>query len=1091
MGKKSIWRRVLAVVLALSMVCSVQTMSVYADIFGLETRPVQQTADQPEQNETEPTVTPTPTPEAEATPTPIPESDTESENEEDGSRVVYTNHISTVKDAVKFRSAMNTADDSNIIAVLQAETVVKVLMKETVGDMAWYQIKAEVTTVDTATGESTAQTQTGYVSADFLNEPQMVQTEDSTEEKDPEVTGDNDQESEETEETGDPAVTEINKSGITTGEVHLRSEASKESESLGILAVNTEVFVLTEIQTETEDTWYNVNVPSSEEEGTQKTGYVSGDYLQITDETTSDETEGEGESDVEETPFNGTGTVLEDTELKDKPAADGQVIVSVAQGTEVEILTQANEYYKVSVPAAAARSADPEVSVLSDGMETGYLPADKIEVKNDESNGGASATTEAIREYADKYFNSGSKDYLKDQIGVSLDYKNSGEVYAGDQLTYTVTYNTDPAPIYDYAAGPQPLFDQYNDVTITVQLPEGLTITEAMQKEILSGYSNVGSIAGPAEGNVWTFSLKNSIAAQDSDMGSFTFNAFVEGNGAVEVGREYSYDDLKISISTNFDVLNKVDVTPEVVANYPMTASTDLSGSVEAATQDEWTIQKTTRGTGYTVSEDGKTVTVQFQLAVGLKDSNGNITTQGEAYNRNGRAPFEGNILIKDTLSDVLANDRSTIQPISATLTPQFGEKTPISIGGTDTATDGTEETFNDGSTDIQTALQSLSLPYQTCGKADISDVDKNAPYYSVYYLDITYPYKQFVANYYDADKDAIEIENSAELEYQFKGEETPRAAGPSEASVEIKKETEPAAITISKTIRDREGKETLYSNTTTDWGKVSGSAVFTVKHAGSEEKVSDVKLYTRSGDAESGYIYTVVSNNGTIIIDPQKTSEGTTEGTSISYVTANGTTETLYLDPGNYIITESGRPSKTEFYGIKVGNASTVQADDIENNEYFLSAGETKTLNFINKETLGAVEVTKTGENGAKLSGAEFILYGSKTLTDPETPETTEIDYDNEIANDTTDTDGTILFDDLDYGTYWLVETQAPEGYVADSIPIKVVVSEENENSLTKVIVENQVNGAQIKLQKRYFNHATGKLEECKYTYSNIPKGF
>ena len=636
------------------------------------------------------------------------------------------------------------------------------------------------------------------------------------------------------------------------------------------------------------------------------------------------------------------------------------------------------------------------------------------------------------------------------------------------------------------------MFDQYNDVTITVQLPEELTITEAMQKEILSGYSNVGSIAGPAEGNVWTFSLKNSIAAQDSDMGSFTFNAFVEGNGAVEVGHEYSYDDLKISISTNFDVLNKVDVTPEVVANYPMTASTDLSGSVEAATQDEWTIQKTTRGTGYTVSEDGKTVTVQFQLAVGLKDSNGNITTQGEAYNRNGRAPFEGNILIKDTLSDVLANDRSTIQPISATLTPQFGEKTPISIGGTDTATDGTEETFNDGSTDIQTALQSLSLPYQTCGKADISDVDKNAPYYSVYYLDITYPYKQFVANYYDANKDAIEIENSAELEYQFKGEETPRAAGPSEASVEIKKETEPAAITISKTIRDREGKETLYSNTTTDWGKVSGSAVFTVKRAGSEEEVSDVKLYTRSGSAENGYTYTVVSNNGTIIIDPKKTSEGTTEGTSISYVTANGTTETLYLDPGNYIITESGRPLETEFYGIQVDGASTVLAKDITNNEYSLSAGETKTLNFINKETLGAVEVTKTGEKGAKLSGAEFTLYGSKKVTDPETHETTEeINEEQPIGTQTTGANGTILFDDLDYGTYWLVETQAPEGYVADSTPIKVVVSAEKGNSLTKVPVANQVNGAQIKLQKRYFNHATGKLEDVNTLTSTFQKVF
>ena len=108
------------------------------------------------------------------------------------------------------------------------------LAKETVGNMEWYQIKAEVTTVDTATGESTVQIQTGYVSAEYLDEPQMVQTEDSTEEKDPEITGDDDQESEETEETGDPAVTEINKSGITTGEVHLRSEASKESASLGV-----------------------------------------------------------------------------------------------------------------------------------------------------------------------------------------------------------------------------------------------------------------------------------------------------------------------------------------------------------------------------------------------------------------------------------------------------------------------------------------------------------------------------------------------------------------------------------------------------------------------------------------------------------------------------------------------------------------------------------------------------------------------------------------------------------------------------------------------------------------------------------------
>ena len=31
MGKRNVWKRLLAVVLALSMICSAQTMSVYAD----------------------------------------------------------------------------------------------------------------------------------------------------------------------------------------------------------------------------------------------------------------------------------------------------------------------------------------------------------------------------------------------------------------------------------------------------------------------------------------------------------------------------------------------------------------------------------------------------------------------------------------------------------------------------------------------------------------------------------------------------------------------------------------------------------------------------------------------------------------------------------------------------------------------------------------------------------------------------------------------------------------------------------------------------------------------------------------------------
>ena len=646
MGKKSIWRRVLAVVLALSMVCSVQTMSVYADIFGLETRPAQQTADQPEQNETEPTVTPTPTPEAEATPTPIPESDTESENEEDGSRVVYTNHTSTVKEAVNFRRAMDKADNSNIITVLKAGTVVKVLAKETVGNMEWYQIEAEVTTVDTATGESTAQTQIGYVSADFLNEPQMVQTEDSTEEKDPEITGDDDQESEETEETGDPAVTEINKSGITTGEVHLRSEASKESDSLGILAANTEVFVLTEIRTETEGTWYNVRVPSSEEEGTQQTGYVSGEFLQITDETPSEETEGEGDSDVEETPISETavvteatslyeepsteskvlaaleaettvsltaqietvdegrwykaeadvvvgedaeaaqkitgyisassleiqeatdepeeillnkkGTVKQDASMLETPAEDGPVIGTVPEGTEVNVVSEIGEYYKVDVPSttqpAPARRSAPavngDVADISDGMQTAYIAKNLITLGEDEGDNAVDTGTQ-VKELADRYFSVGSANY-QEQLALSLAQTAGGpEIKAGQTLSYEVRYTTKGSPLYGYDTALS-MFDEYTNISIQVELPAGIMIEDSQLETIVAQNTNITAATKADDGNAWIFTLAAPIDASYDRSNMFSFNAKVMDNGAVEVGKTYPYAGLDISMTASF-----------------------------------------------------------------------------------------------------------------------------------------------------------------------------------------------------------------------------------------------------------------------------------------------------------------------------------------------------------------------------------------------------------------------------------------------------------------------------------------------------------------------------------------------------------
>ena len=76
-------------------------------------------------------------------------------------------------------------------------------------------------------------------------------------------------------------------------------------------------------------------------------------------------------------------------------------------------------------------------------------------------------------------------------------------------------------------------------------------------------------------------------------------------------------------------------------------------------------------------------------------------------------------------------------------------------------------------------------------------------------------------------------------------------------------------------------------------------------------------------------------------------------------------------------------------------------------------------------------VVIYKTGVDDVPLSGAEFSLYDSE---------------DNLVDVQTTGADGTATFEDLVYGSYTLVETKAPNGYVRaeDTTPIAVTSVDE-----------------------------------------------
>ena len=1052
----------LAVVLALSMVCSVQTMSVYADIFGLETKPVQQTADQPEQNETEPTVTPTPTPEAEATPQP----DTQPEQQEDSSRVVYTNHTSTVREAVNFRRAMDTEDDSNIIAVLQAGTVVKVLMKETVGDMAWYQIEAEVTTADAEIGEQAVQTQTGYVSAEYLDEPQMVQTEDSTEteEKDPEVTGDDEQEieetpSEETEGEGDSDVVEtpISETAVVTAATSLYAEPTAESDVLAALEAETTVSLTAQIETVDEGLWYkaeaDVAVGEDAEAAQKITGYISASSLEIQEVADEPEegTEADGTEIKEQTAVNETGVVNAPVNLREEPVQEeGNIIEILPEGTEVNVLNlitleNGDQWYQVGVLAAdtetepdvtasvkrtarAARSAAPALLNISDGTTaTGYVSAGYINLgsKNDDSN--VIDTAAAVLEQAIKYFGEpGNNDDsgTNPMAGVSvIRTDNKGEtVKAGDELTFRLDWFLEVAPPYTYSGKEQTMFDTHDNAVINLTLPAGMTIVNA---------EGLG-ITGSSETGSWEIKLDTPISATGGTVsGSLNFNVELDGNGSLPMNETFQASEgslIDASITTNFTVKDKSN-GGSAEWNYTKTyQSEETIAPIISTSDDVWDIKKSNIRLANNFTGDNE-VTVQWKLEIGLKDGSG-IATSANSYTVNGRTggTFE-------LTEDPVVHDRkgTPVSPNRVTVRADFGSNQTY-----DFTTDKTQV-----------------ITLDTCaGKEGLDDnLDSlTAPYYSTYTVTAVYPAKAFIAGWNEENDDPLEVVNTATLIYSRSGE-TEKHQETAEAMQYIGDETKPAALTIGKEVQfyGEDGAVKTYSSAVTDWdwGDVAGDAVFKIEVKNASGTYEAAKLYAKNADGS----YTLMKDSA----------EKAVSQVSINRATDDDGKVTVYVKPGDYKITEIDNPEHTTFEKVSGSGFTQVQGESAA--EAALTADSTSEVTFTNTADYGRIVVTKKGTKAgadapaSELAGAVFGLY-----TDEEAE---NLVSDGTGAVTATVSNGTAVFNNVEAGTYYIKEITAPAHYTADNTIHEVTVTAGTENK--ELTVTNTYNGAYVKLQKMY----------------------
>lgn len=604
-------------------------------------------------------------------------------------------------------------------------------------------------------------------------------------------------------------------------------------------------------------------------------------------------------------------------------------------------------------------------------------------------------------------------------------------VKAGDTIMISVNYILAAAALYNYGEQVQPLFDTYDGTEIVLYLPDGLSVAGKDEAEnTLQGVT----LKAPEEGeNNWTFCLDNTAIPASSDtVGSFQVAIHVEDNGVLETNHVFDFQEGAglMEISTSITIKDRTDPNDvkDGVTYEDITVPTDSTfPDLKSATDDQWHISKSQTGTP-AVDEDKNEITFSYTLTVGLLGQNENgepvVVSDPQSYARLGRVPFatDDNTISLTEIPTVNDREGNPLTAKSITITPQFDDLEPI----------------------IAEANDTVELPVDTCqGNVTGSDVDGLAPYYSQYGVEVVYDYDKFEAEYYDEDQDAIKVDNTARITYRLAGEDVDRN-GESTATQEVNYITEPAKLTIEKYIVDEEGTGRLYSSANFSGNDpVKGSAQFQIR----TEEGTVPNLYTITDDGT----YELLENaEGTVVINPQGDLEAAIAGT-------DGTV-TVYLDPGTYVISEveSGLPKNTEKISDdpeEGGNAQHNSGDK----RLTIAAGENngETASFYNRETLGTIQIHKDGKlNGSisVLEGAVFGLY-------------LDADCTEEIARVTTGSDGNAVFERLAYGTYYVKEIQAPEGYIPDTETHQVVLSAEQSQETVNSV--NNYNQATVILQK------------------------
>ncbi len=222
--------------------------------------------------------------------------------------------------------------------------------------------------------------------------------------------------------------------------------------------------------------------------------------------------------------------------------------------------------------------------------------------------------------------------------------------------------------------------------------------------------------------------------------------------------------------------------------------------------------------------------------------------------------------------------------------------------------------------------------------------------------------------------------------------------------------------------------------------------------------------------DNRAVYIQKIASDTGALLggAELQLVKSGGSFNTS--WNTSDANPKVVELENGTYTLTETNSPvgyKKADPITFTVTNGRINKQDGVDD------AGITLTMI---DQAVGNLTITKVDfADGKKpLSGAIFTLTDAKGNN-----------YTAKVADNTTDSDGKLVFENLPYGTYTLTETKAPENY---EINQKVYTIEINASSVEKVITNTKKTKetGTVTIIKRDKDDGSKKLAGAEFTLTN-----